>query len=80
MATGATAGLAWVQVLPRWRALAGRTRRDYAVTLALAFGAIAVPTVFSYRTVDQELTQAALSRNAAPAELAAVACPGGRRA
>jgi len=47
-------------------------RWSYAAMIALAFVAIVVAAVQSYRSIDRELTEAVLSKNAALAELATV--------
>ena len=47
-------------------------RWNYAAMLALAFAAILVAAVQSYRSIDRELTEAVFSKNAALAELATV--------
>lgn len=47
-------------------------RLFYAVILVAAFGAMAATAFLSYRSIDRELTHAALAKNAALAELAAV--------
>lgn len=47
-------------------------RRYYAGAIALAFVTIVAAAVNSYRSIEKELTESALSRNAALAELAAM--------
>jgi len=49
-----------------------RARRSYALVLLLALVVIVFTAAQSYRSIDRELTEAALSKNAALAELAAV--------
>jgi len=53
-------------------ALFPHTRLSYAVVIVLAFAAIVVAAVQSYRSIDRELTEAVLSKNAALAELTTV--------
>ncbi len=48
-----------------------RTRLIYAAVISLAIAAIVVPAIYSYRAIDRELTESALSRRAAVAQLAA---------
>ena len=52
-------------------ALFPRSRRAYATMIVLAFAAILVTAVQSYRAIDRELTEVALSRRVAVAQLAA---------
>ena len=47
-------------------------RWGYAIALSLAFAAMLAAAFQGYRAIDRELTEAALSKNAALAELAAV--------
>jgi PAS domain S-box-containing protein len=49
-----------------------RSRRNYAVVIVLASAAIVVTAALSYRAIDRELTEVALSRRVAVAQLAAV--------
>ncbi|HLF10647.1 MAG TPA: hypothetical protein VJA26_05485, partial [Gammaproteobacteria bacterium] len=46
-------------------------RSGYAIILLLTFATVVVIAVQSYRTIDRELTEVALSRRAAVAQLAA---------
>jgi len=48
------------------------SRLGYAVVITLGFAAIVAAAVQSYRSIDRELTEAVLSKNAALAELASV--------
>ena len=52
-------------------ALFPRSRWSYAVVIVLAFAAIVVTAAQSYRAIDRELTEVALSRRVAVAQLAA---------
>ncbi len=49
-----------------------RGRWSYGIVLALAFATVILIAVQSYRAIDRELTEVALSRRAAVAQLAAV--------
>ncbi|MBI2509456.1 MAG: Cache 3/Cache 2 fusion domain-containing protein, partial [Betaproteobacteria bacterium] len=66
------AGPALERRMGRLSAFFSGLRWNYAAMIALAFAAIVVAAAQSYRSIDKELTEAALSRNSALAKLAAV--------